>query len=151
MPSSGSIVSVKLRISSGFGKVVFIVLPSDSSLRSGEHLSQHLQVTLRRWIHQTSLYAQLRCCNLLLLRRSALCRLVLLLLLFLVARLAKTDENRDHFAYHRPYLQHFRSQRLNAQSCYKSCKIVQKSDKARPASGGVMELQLDGARDRKKL
>jgi hypothetical protein len=96
MPSSGSIVSVKLRISSGFGKVVFIVLPSDSSLRSGEHLSQYPRVTLRRWIHQTSLYAQLRCCNLLLLRRSALRRLVLLLLLFLVVRLAKTDENRDH-------------------------------------------------------
>jgi hypothetical protein len=42
MPSSGSIVSVKLRISSGFGKVVFIVLPSDNSLRSGEHLPSAL-------------------------------------------------------------------------------------------------------------
>jgi hypothetical protein len=96
MPSSGSIVSVKLRISSGFGKVVFIVLPSDSSLRSGEHVSQHLRMTLRRWIYQTSLYTQLRCCDLLLLRCSALCRLVLLLLLFLVVWLAKTNENRDH-------------------------------------------------------
>lgn len=135
MPSSGSIVSVKLRISSGFGKVVFIVLPSDNSLKSGQHLRQHLRVTLRRWIYQTSLHAQLRCCNLLLLKRSALCRLVFLLLLFLVVRLAKDRRKSRPLAYHRPYLQHFRSQRLNAQSCYRSCKVVQKSDKARPASG----------------
>ena len=35
MPSSGSIVSVKLSMSSGFGNVVFIVSPKASSPRSG--------------------------------------------------------------------------------------------------------------------
>jgi hypothetical protein len=34
IPSSGSIVSVKLRVSSGSGKSVFIVLGRDSSERS---------------------------------------------------------------------------------------------------------------------
>lgn len=34
MPSSGSMVSVKLRMSSGLGKCVFIVVPRESSSRS---------------------------------------------------------------------------------------------------------------------
>lgn len=34
MPSSGSMVRVKLRISSGFGKFVFMVEPRESSERS---------------------------------------------------------------------------------------------------------------------
>lgn len=34
MPSSGSIVSVKFRMSSGFGKAIFIVFPRVSSWRS---------------------------------------------------------------------------------------------------------------------
>lgn len=35
IPSSGSIVSVKFSVSSGFGKVSFIVLGRESSERSG--------------------------------------------------------------------------------------------------------------------
>ena len=47
MPSSGSIVSVKLRMSSGFGKFVFIVLPNESSFRSVGQVGQHLQAKIR--------------------------------------------------------------------------------------------------------
>ena len=39
IPSSGSMVRVKLRISSGLGKLVRIVEPSDSSLRSAGSVS----------------------------------------------------------------------------------------------------------------
>ena len=41
IPSSGSIVKVKFRMSSGFGKYVFMVEPSDSSDKSREQPVSH--------------------------------------------------------------------------------------------------------------
>jgi hypothetical protein len=42
MPSSGAMVRLKCRMSSGSGKVVVMVLPSDSSDRSVVYLSVHV-------------------------------------------------------------------------------------------------------------
>lgn len=94
MPSSGSIVSVKFRISSGFGKFIFIVLPRVNSCRSSSHaicqraslascVVLHSQASPMRTV-RTSLHAQLRGRNLfLLLSCGSFGIFSLLLLLFL--------------------------------------------------------------------
>jgi hypothetical protein len=94
MPSSGSIVSTKLRISSGSGNSVFIVEPRESSERSAIACVSCFSVSGpgRHRASHTLLHAQLSCGHLLLLATRSLTFGIFCILLLL---------------FHRPYLQHY--------------------------------------------